>query len=127
MANAAAAAASGAAEVVNNYPFTAEQVAMLMTMLEAREARSSTVPQTGCCPANQQESQQLSDMKRLKPTRSYPFSMPSFVLHQLPPNPQDLYSGNIPLLPVSCMPVSTALQNQILDKSHGTHLIATHS
>mgnify|MGYP001807654823 CR=1 FL=1 len=123
MANAAAAAASGAAEAVENSPFTAEQVAMLVSMLQAH-ARSSAAPQTGCCLANQQESQRLSDMKRLKPTRGSRYSMPSFVLHQLPLNPQELYIGNIPLVPVlPHMAVSTALQRRILDKSPSKHMI----
>jgi hypothetical protein len=131
MANAAAAAAEGTASAVQNSPFTAEQIAMLLSMLQSApqdgpdpKTAAPAAAQIGLSFANQQESQRLSDMKRLKPTRGAPFSMPTWVLHQLPPNPQDLYSRNVPLVPVlPHMAASTALQRQILDKSPSKHVL----
>ena len=102
-------------------PFTAAQQAEIASMLQAalQAAGQAPAPQTGVCPATEQESQRLSDVKRLLPNEMQRLFMPGFTLQQLPDDPKELYGGNIPLPPVADMAVSLPLKKTLQDLPSG--------
>jgi hypothetical protein len=84
---------------------TEEQIIALQALLVPPGA------QYGASLTNKEFAQRLADVAKLFPTSGQRLPMPEYVLKSLPADPQELFKGNIPLVPAA----------QMVDRSSGNN------
>jgi hypothetical protein len=75
--------------------------------------------QHGASPTNKEVSKRLADITKLFPTSGQRLPMPEFVLKSLPADPEELFKGNIPLVPALQMAISSTLRKTLQDSPTG--------